>query len=218
MKIFRYKTKEEAKQAAARKLNQLLGAQEEPILFLASGGSSLKLLEGIRLENHVTVSVLDERYSPDPAINNFAQLFKIIQPEKFIDTRVRPQETLQQLAERFEQGLREWKRKNPNGKIIITQGMGSDGHTAGIMPGVSFDDKRWVVGYDAKEKSKFPLRVTTTYSFLRDQVDYSIAYITGEEKRNAFKKLLAEKGRLIETPARIMREMKQVEIFTDIIW
>ncbi|MBI1971304.1 MAG: 6-phosphogluconolactonase [Candidatus Wildermuthbacteria bacterium] len=218
MEVKRYSTKQKAREAAAQKLNQLLDAYSRvPTLFLSSGGSSLELLDGLEIGKNVTVSVLDERYSTDPTVNNFAQLFERIRPKAFIDARIGQNETIQQLAERFKRELREWKAKNPNGKIIITQGMGPDGHTAGIMPGVAFDGDRWVAEYDAKEKNEFPLRVTTTFSFLRDQVDYSIAYITGEKKRDAFEQLLADQGTLAATPARIMREMKNVKIFTDIV-
>lgn len=217
MEVLRYKTKEEAKSAAIEELSRLFEKNQEPILFLCSGGSALELLDGLQIGADATVSVLDERYSTDPMVNNFAQVFERIHPEHFIDTRVRKGETLDQFAKRFEKELREWENKNPNGKVVITQGMGIDGHTAGIMPYTVFDDeKKWVVGYDAKERNEYPLRVTCTFTFLR-QVDYSIAYITGEKKKEAFARVLAEEGTLEETPARIMRDIKNVKIFTDIV-
>lgn len=214
MEVFPCKTKEEARTNATDGLNNVLGRISDPILFLSSGGSSLELLDDMQEEDlgsEVTVSVLDERYSRDHAVNNFAQLFEKMQPKTFIDTRVQQGETLQQLAQRFERELRAWKRHNPHGAIVITQGMGSDGHTAGIMPGYVFDNPgQWVAGYDA--------RVTTTLVFLREMVDYSVAYVTGAKKREALKRLLAREGTLSETPARIMREMKHVKLFTDIVY
>lgn len=218
MDIIRYKTKEEARNGARETLTMMLSDTQEPILLLCSGGSSLELVDGFVLKSHITVSTLDERYSIDSSINNFSQLMNYIKAPKFIDTRVKAGESLEELAQRFEKALREWKEKNSNGKVVITQGMGIDGHTAGIMPQTVFDDeKQWVVGYDVKEKNEYPLRVTCTFTFLR-HVDYSIAYITEERKKEAFLLLLAEEGTLEATPARIMREMKNVKIFTDIVY
>ena len=225
MEIVRCNSKEEAKAKAADGLDNLFHEIRGPVLFLSSGGSSLELLDGLQIGENVTVSVLDERYSTDPTVHNFAQFFERIRPNAFIDTRVGQNETLQQLAERFEKELREWKNKNPGGKIMITQGMGSDGHTAGIMPypenpqlfkELFENTEHWVVGYDAKEKNEYPMRVTVTMPFLRT-ADYSIAYITGEKKKPAFERVLAKLGSLADTPARIMREMKNVQLFTDIV-
>lgn len=217
MDIIRYKTKEEARNRAREILNTLLSDTQEPTLLLCSGGSSLELVDGLALKNYITVSTLDERYSIDSSINNFSQLMNHVKAPKFIDTRIKAGESFEEFTERFERELREWKEKNPNGRVVITQGMGQDGHTAGIMPHTVCDDEeKWVIGYDAKEKNEYPLRVTTTFTFLR-LVDYSIAYITGEKKKEALLRLLAEEGTLEETPARIMREMKNVKIFTDIV-
>ncbi len=224
MEVFRYKTKEEARAKAADGLDNLFREISGPVLFLSSGGSSLELLNGLQIGENVTVSVLDERYSTDPAVNNFVQLFERIRPNAFIDTRVGQNEILEQLAERFEKELRMWKEKNPEGKIVITQGMGFDGHVAGIMPYPEnrelfrqmFENReRWVVGYDAAGKNQYPLRITVTFPFLR-QVDYSIGYIMGEAKRDALSRVTASEGSLPETPGRILREMKSVKIFTDI--
>jgi len=217
MEIVRCKTKEEASAKAVAGLNYLFREIKGPILFLSSGGSSLGLLDGLELGDRITVSVLDERYNADPRINNFSQLMNHVNPTKFIDTRMQEGETLEGLAVRFEKALRSWKNQNPSGTIIITQGMGSDGHTAGIMPDSMVDDPaQWVIGYNAKEKNEYPLRVTCTFSFLRT-VDHSIAYITGQKKKEAFNRVLAEEGTLEEMPARIMREMGNVKIFTDIV-
>lgn len=225
MEAVRCTTKEEARTKAADELNDLFLKIRDPILFLSSGGSSLELLDGIHVDERITVSVLDERYSRDPAINNFTQLLERAHPVAYIDTRAREYETLWQFAQRFEKELRAWKERNPSGSIVITQGMGPDGHTSGMMPYPEdpdvfeqlFNDPAcWVRGYNAKGKNEYPLRATTTMLFLR-RVDHSIAYITGEKKRPALERILAEAGTLAETPARIMREMKNVKIFTDII-
>jgi len=43
-----------------------------------------------------------------------------------------------------------------------------------------------------------------------------VVFMVGEEKRNALERVLAEEGMLAETPARIVREMRDATIFTDI--
>jgi 6-phosphogluconolactonase/glucosamine-6-phosphate isomerase/deaminase len=38
----------------------------------------------------------------------------------------------------------------------------------------------------------------------------------GENKKEALTKVLAEEGSLVETPGRILRELREVKLFTDI--
>ena len=217
--------------------NELAKSKGLPVLLLLSGGSSLNLLSDLNQElfgSHLTIGVLDERYSKEPNINNFAQLQKtsfyqetLKKEALFIDTKVGERETLEGLAQRFEATLRNWKKANPQGKVITTQGIGADGHTAGIMPYPEnpklfkslFENKeKWVVGYDATlSKNQYPLRVTTTFPFLRSIIDVTIVYITGEEKKAALQRVMSENSSLAETPARIIKEMKNVKLFSDII-
>ena len=99
------------------------------ILLLLSGGSAFSLLSLNKkyLNSHITIGVLDERYSADPQINDFYQLsvtsFFVTAVKarcKFIDTKVKTNESIQNLAFRFEKELRLWRNYNPKGKIIIT--------------------------------------------------------------------------------------------------
>lgn len=237
MQIFQANTAQGAKRQAAETLHNLLVQYaEQSVLLLVSGGSMFEVLDAVPLSNdnqNVTVAVLDERYDTDSTINNFSQLletgfFQTLEKTgvRSIDTRVQTGETLAGLVERFESALKQWKEQYPNGAVIAMQGIGADGHTAGILPHAQaeeriflqrFDDpKRWVVGYDATGKNPYPLRVTTTLSFLRDVVDHSIVYAVGEAKREALEKAVAPTGSLTEIPARILLEMKQVLLITDI--
>jgi len=236
MEIYKAKNKDDAARKAIQMVNACLReAKKNPVLLMVSGGSAFNLLHGINAKNlgkHITISVLDERFSEDPKISNFVQLagteFYRKAGERgvsFIDTRPRAGETVEELAKRFEKGLREWRERNSGGKVIITQGVGEDGHTAGIMPYPEnpklfkrlFDDSStWVVGYDAGEKNEYALRVTITHPFLRDVVDHSIIYAVGEGKREALRRVFLKEGTLWETPARIIHEMKDVKLFTDV--
>ena len=207
------------------------------ILLLLSGGSSLALPRGIDtslLSDNFTISVLDERYSTDPAENNMAQIMSedfytnaIEKGCNFIDTRVRSGETQDQLADRFNQELTEWLYDNPDGEIIATVGIGPDGHISGIMPFPEnpslfskFFDKtdRMVVSYDANGKNPYRYRVTTTMNLLR-RINTAIVFVSGENKRGALMSLFDKKGSLAVTPARILREKKDFErnLFTDVI-
>lgn len=208
--------------------------RDQQILLLCSGGSCFELLSEIlkdTIGSHITLGALDERYSAEETINNFAQLQKlefyttaIDAGVRTIDTRPKDKETIEHLAQRFERVLRLWRTNNPGGVVIATMGIGLDGHTAGIMP-FPEDTARfhelfenpdvWVCGYDAGEKNQYPLRVTTTLTFLKE-IDYSIVYCVGESKRDALMRVLADGGTYAETPARVIRDIKNVALFTDI--
>lgn len=222
---------------ASEKLNEVLGDYKKSatsVLLLLSGGSALKLIEGIDVSNlgpQTTVTVLDERYSQDPEINNFAKIASSEfyakakeQGAHFIDTRVVENETQDDLTRRFNSALGEWMQRNPNGKIVATVGMGPDGHVSGIMPfpedperfAKLFEGEELVAGYDATDKNEYPERVTTTMTFLR-KIDQAIVFISGKSKREAWRKFRSESGSLAQTPARVLREMSgNVFIFTDL--
>lgn len=222
-------------QKATEKLNNLLESNKENnTLLLLSGGSALQLIDGINakyMSPTLTVSVLDERYSHDKNINNFAQITKTsfyrkLQEEEaeVIDTRLQAGEGLKDLGKRFEERLRLWRRKNPTGKTIISQGFGSDAHTAGIMPFEDEEQQRfqelfvnngWVAAYDAENKNPYRYRVTTTFPFLKNEVDHSICFVIGQEKKDALESILRENIDHHICPGRIIHEMKDVHIFTE---
>lgn len=236
--IFKNKDKElvvhEASVALSAELVRF-AEREISVLLLVSGGSAFKILDDVDilgLGSLVTIGVLDERYSTDSQVNNYQQLMRTSLFEKagvsgcdFIDTRVEKDETQEGLGVRFEKKIRMWKEVNPTGQIVITQGMGPDGHTSGILPfpenpkrfeELFMDPEKWVSTYDADTKSPYPLRVTTTLPFLR-RVDKSFLFVCGEEKRIALSLALAENGSLPQIPARVIHEMSSVSIFTDIL-
>jgi 6-phosphogluconolactonase/glucosamine-6-phosphate isomerase/deaminase len=222
---------------AGNRLNEILYENKLiPILLMVSGGSSFKLLNKIEkeaLSKNVTITVLDERYSTDPAINTFFQLTQTVfyqnaiqQQCNFIETIIEPTDTLEQSGERFEFELHHWFRKNPQGLVYITQGMGADGHTAGMMPypedlqlfeTMFINTDKWIIGYDAGNKNQYPLRITVTIPFLIHKVEESIVFISGREKNDALERALSGEGTLAQTPAQVMKEMKKVEVYNDII-
>lgn len=236
MNVFSNTNREYVKQKATEELSSLFKEyQETSILFLSSGGSALELLEGLDknlLGPHITISVLDERFDKDPKINNFAQLMLTMFYKdalkagvNFIDTRVEENEDIDTLAVRFESDLREWIGQGKDGVILVTQGLGLDGHTSGVMPypednekflSLFESDNTHAVGYNAGVKNQYPLRVTTTNTFLRDYVDHSIFYVPTDDKKEALRKTMDKKSKLSEIPARIIHQMSDVRVFTTI--
>lgn len=227
-------TTAQAASEAGKYISDLLALHiDSPVLLLVGGGSALAALEHINpeyLENNLTVTVTDERFTEDVEHNNFAMLQTtpfyndLIQVDAFcINTQLFGDDTPELHRARFEKNIRDWQKEFPKGKIIGLFGMGADGHVAGIIPGVygaeefaqKFEGKDYVAVVDATGKNEQPLRVTTTFTFMK-AVDYPLFLITGENKRAALVRALAEEGTLNETPVRIIHEMKKPEIFTDI--
>lgn len=201
---------------------------DKQILLLLSGGSALSMLEYVDrgvLGPHVTITTLDERFSSDPAINNFAQ----IEVTDFyadacrcgvqaIVTRVEATDSLEESGKCFEKSLREWRMKNPDGVILTTMGVGEDGHTAGIFPGthdVDFSSDAWVVSYVVpKTVNSHQERITVSYTFLRTQVAEVFLYATGKKKQIVIEKI--ENFCSVEQmPVCIVNQLPAVTFITD---
>ncbi len=234
MNITRNTDIKKMQEAAAEALGEaLFSARGTPVLLLLSGGSALEILSGIpaaHLGKNLTVGMLDERHDTDVDVNNFLQLeqtefYRIAKDagSRLIDSVPKEKESLETFSARIEKEWKRWRKENEDGTIIITEGIGRDGHTAGVMPfpenpglfeQLFLDDGQWVRGYDAGAKNQYPRRATATLSFLKNEVDLAVVPVAGEEKRPAFRKVISDAGTLAETPARILREMKEVKIFT----
>lgn len=230
MKVF--KNENQALELATENLNLLLkNFENKEILLMISGGSALKLLEGVRgefLNKKVTITTLDERFTTDSQINNFFQMTntRFFTEAKavgctFWETVPLENDPIDDFATRVELNLKNWRKNYPEGVIITTQGIGQDGHTAGIMPFPEnpqlftrmFEGESWVIGYDAGKKNPYSKRVTTTLTFLRQQVDYSIVYAVGKE--TIIKRLQKKEESAASLPSMVFYEMKNVSLFTD---
>lgn len=212
--------------------------QDKDVLLMLSGGSAMAVYNSIKpqwLSDHVTITMTDDRFSHEMDINNSHLLQatdfyneSINADAYFISTEVWNEQSPEELADRFEYGLKQWRTEFPRGVVVAVLGMGEDGHTAGIIPGTSkiggqqasftnlFENPgKWVVGYSTLN-NEYHERVTITLPFIRKYIDYAVAFISGEKKREAFDRLLSESGSLEATPIRILRELKNVEIFTNL--
>jgi 6-phosphogluconolactonase/glucosamine-6-phosphate isomerase/deaminase len=179
----------------------------------------------------------DDRFSEELDVNNFAILQStsfynsLIDADAFcINTGPNSGESIEEYRARFEKNLKEWRSDFPKGIIVALYGMGADGHTGGMIPGLldqkGFDaefnsDDRLVGTFDAEsaghaDKHEFPVRISTTLSFMRNHVDHAAFYVAGESKRAALAKATQGEGEYHVNPAKIMTEMKDAIVFTDI--
>ena len=130
------------------------------------------------------------------------------------------EDSCRETSMRFELALHEWKTKYPNGVVIATLGVGSDGHTAGIMPGehgVDFSGDDLVVSYTVpRAVNQHTKRITTTYTFLTTYVDHTIVFAVGKEKRSIVAALEAGGCTLPTMPACIVTKMPDVTLYTDV--
>lgn len=226
LEVFVQKTKEEAAKKLAEDLsNYLVDAKNnnKKILLLLSGGSAFSVLDYVSdtsFSNRLTIGILDERYDKTNKNNNFKQLTKTDFYSRakaggcfFIDTTVKPNQTKESLADFFEGELVSWSKNNPGGEIVATIGMGSDGHTSGIMPFPDekeyfeklFESDKLVVAYDASGKNEFTNRVTTTVTFLR-KIKMVFCFIVGNNKAAVYSNLKKEIP-LNEMPAQAIKEL-----------
>ncbi len=233
-KIFRQTDRQSAAAEAGEHLNQfLIENKTKPVLLMVSGGSAFAILDYVgktTLGPNLTISVLDERFSQDPAINNFLQLQKtefykdaLDSEAHFFGTLARKEDTMETLAKRWEENLHKWREENPMGLIIATLGMGPDGHTAGVMPFPEnsekfnnlFESKPWVKAYDAGNKNPYKERVTATLTFLK-QINFAFALVCGQDKKEKLDCVIRNQGEFIKIPALAWHNIENVNVFTDV--
>jgi 6-phosphogluconolactonase/glucosamine-6-phosphate isomerase/deaminase len=215
----------------SRKLKEFRDVERRDVLFLSSGGSALGVLDRIDqnvIGPYLTIGIFDERYDPSNKTSNYAQMRKtdfykraVQHGCRLIDTSTQRGQTQIELADYYENELRSWRARHPRGAIMATMGIADDGHTAGIMPFPEdptrfhdlFERERWIIAYDATGKNPFPLRVTTTFTFLR-HIDLIGVFMTGDKKGVVFKNLI-EGDDCAEMPARIVKTLPRGAIYTD---
>ena len=218
-------------------LNKLLKETKgKDVLLLLSGGSSLEIANGIdgrSITSSLTVSALDERFTFDEESSNFAALKQTkIWPQLWavnastIDPRPKESDTLELAANRYDTLIKKWHEEHVAGIVIVTMGIGADGHIAGVLPfpedpvlfhALFEDTLKHITGYNASpEKNPHPERITTTLRYLRTHVHHVIAYVAGVEKRSAIDALVTEGKTLAQAPVRVLHELRDVHLYTDL--
>lgn len=201
----------------ARLVKELSGSKR--VLWLTSGGSnitaSVQVMDNIAAgqSRNLTVSLADERYGASGhKDSNWAQLMQA----GFNGKNAKLLPVLEEGAS-FEEAIRNYnelvKQEYARNDIVIAQlGIGSDGHTAGILPKspAAEEQTALVAGY---ENPPFK-RLTLTFHALR-QVTAAYAFAFGEPKQPALEKLQSGSAELRLQPAQILNELPEAYLYSD---
>lgn len=213
-------------------------ARNIPVLFLVSGGSTAPI--GVEVCNTIleragtrrtllkwlfTVSLIDERFGVEghPDSN-----WKLLVDSGLITTSMTAirilhgdderSDAFRHEIERFNEFLAEAAVRHDGNQLFIAGilGIGSDGHTAGILPdspvsALPFDGTRYAEGY----KAGIFRRITVTPAFFR-HFDLATAWVGGEEKRQALLNLALDLP-VSNQPAQLLKSAARATIFTDLI-
>lgn len=196
-------------------LNQL--QQGKRVLFFVTGGSSIavcvKISELLKEHPHqnLTIMLTDERYGQlNHADSNWFKLINEgfdLPQAKLIPILTGDDHTT--TTQKFKIAL-EQELNNAEYKIGLF-GVGSDGHTAGILPGsIAVESDELVCGYETPVFS----RVTMTPKAI-EKLDEAVAFIQGEAKWGVVKNLKEEEIDIIKQPAQILKKVPLLTIFTD---
>lgn len=225
--------KNTAKKAGEELSKALHAHRGKEVLLMLSGGSAFDVLQYIdakEITEKITISVVDERFSMDPEVNNFCQLEQtsffdtcIEKGCAIIGTRIHKTETLPKAVMNFGAELRRWRKSHPKGAVITLLGIGEDGHTAGVMPFPEsarlfsdlFLDEEWVAGFDATGKNEHTLRFTTTLTFIKEETSAVIVYAQGKKKKKALNRMTDMQTPVHEVPARVLQDIDNVTLVTD---
>ncbi len=199
------------------------------VLFL-SGGKTPKPLYQVLAEEKIikpaAVGMIDERYGNPYHKNSNEKMISETGLLSYFATRKIPfnpilqeHRSLDETAQLYDEKVRSLFFHFP--KSIGVLGIGSDGHTAGILPNRNdfinplFDNsqKHLFVSSFIDKMSPFGKRITLTFAGL-SLLDYIIVFIFGKDKKEAINKALTP-GSLEEIPARFyqMREMAKKTMF-----
>ncbi len=214
----------------------LLQHADKDILLLFSGGSSLALVDRIHpdiVSTRCTISVFDERYTFEKNESNFELLSKTQffsyateHGTAYIDPRPKEGESVEDAGNRFDRALKEWHITHRDGVVIATVGIGSDGHTAGILPMTEDPDTfkklflseaRCAVGYQlSPDINPHTKRITVTLTYIKRHLMHAIIYASGTQKRDALVAIRNGGTDYEHLPAKMLHEVPHASLFTDI--
>ncbi|MFM2381681.1 MAG: Glucosamine-6-phosphate isomerase/6-phosphogluconolactonase [Candidatus Parcubacteria bacterium] len=220
------------KQEAGECVSQiLLTHNEQPILFLLSGGSALSVLECIQpqaLGANLTVVMMDERFTDDTQGNNFLQLqntsfFTTAKAAgvEIIESTKNEGERHEQFAERISTAVDTYLRVHTDAFVVGLFGIGEDGHTASIFPTTEQD---FIVAYSSdnsyiaitRPQEKYPFRISITPTFIEEKISEVVLYAVGSKKcDNILSYMHTKNFGAHEIPALIPARHPESTLFTD---
>lgn len=189
------------------------------VLWLTSGGSNIAvtvvIMAGLTLQESegVTIGLIDERYVPVGHLDsNWQQLVNAgIDTKSATVLQVLYEDlSLAATAERYDTCLE--KAFSDADVILGLLGIGTDGHTAGILPGSSAADKtdQYVCGYQTKVYDRITI---TPHALVHFTAAYTLAF--GEAKKSAIQELINKTVPIATQPAQILKNIKESYIFSD---
>jgi 6-phosphogluconolactonase/glucosamine-6-phosphate isomerase/deaminase len=195
---------------------QLRLDDSKKVIWFVSGGSALEVaaLVAKKLKgplSSLTVALVDERYGPTGhSSSNWQQLMDM--GFDLDSAQLEPILNNHSLAETTSNyNLLMEKLFAHSAYKIALLGLGTDGHTAGILPGSpAVDSKELVVHYSTPEFE----RITLTSRALTC-LDEAVVYVQGPTKYRALNDL-AKDLLLRDQPAQILKQIPKVIIFNDL--
>jgi 6-phosphogluconolactonase/glucosamine-6-phosphate isomerase/deaminase len=191
----------------------------ERVLWLVSGGSTVsiarqaaELLSGVNLEK-LTVGLADERYGqPGHKDSNWQKLLESgfglegasLMP---VLNGQPPEVTAKQYGKQLDRAL------EAAGYSLALLGMGSDGHTAGIMPdSPAIAARSSVITYKYRDFQ----RVTLTVRAL-SRLSEVILHAVGKDKQAALKDLGSKSLSVQVQPAQLIKRIPRWTVYNDVV-
>ncbi|MAG77638.1 MAG: 6-phosphogluconolactonase [Colwelliaceae bacterium] len=202
-------------------IREKLKTQDYVTLGIPGGASPLGIFTLFKMAKidwrKVHIFMVDERFVPlSSQQSNFkgAEDFFI---KHLVDLEFLPKKNVHPFV--FDQGIgryaAEFKSITKKFDLVIL-GMGSDGHTASIFPNHPSSTKRKASFLKIENSPKLPKdRMSASLSLLAKS-DLALLLVWGEDKKPGLDILLDEKKTLQECPARIIYDIEESYILTDI--
>ncbi len=190
--------------------------QGHGVVWLVSGGSVIPVAVEIRRRlgtpKNLTVGLIDERYGvPGHMDSNWTQLLAA----GFDMNNVVALPTLS--GKSFEETTSDYGKQLSNALASSDYslglfGMGTDGHTSGILPGspATEETDKLVIGYRGPDY----LRITTTATAIK-QLDEAVLYAIGVAKHLALSSLIATELPISRQPVQVLKAIKSFTIYND---
>lgn len=188
------------------------------VLLLISGGSNIKtaveIRDRIKPTNKLTIGLVDERYGPvgHPS-SNWQQLLNAGFDTKHI--RLLPvitnnDATIASTSHSYQERLRDAIKENDT--VIGLFGIGSDGHTAGILPdSPAITSHELVTYFNGPDYSRITITPVAMSIF-------NSAFLVGESSQKAHQlKKLRENLSIEKQPAQALKLIPNLVVYTDYI-
>jgi 6-phosphogluconolactonase/glucosamine-6-phosphate isomerase/deaminase len=189
-------------------------ADAQTVLWLISGGSFIKIAglvrEQLKNPRGLSVTLTDERYGErGHSDSNWRQLIDSgFNFEGVGSYEILLGKSIEETARDFEIYLAQVPTSFDY--ILVTLGMGGDGHTSGILPHSGLSDTSKLAAYYSGPDYK---RITTTPKFI-SSAGQVIVYAVGEAKHQAINNLSKDLD-LEEQPVQIIKSIKNTLFITD---